>query len=144
MPTNFSLIPGFTFVKELTLDVQNVIAPPKEKSSAWKKELTVSSNESADVSSSDVVSKTEKKPSSGEEASEHSDGKTDRNGSLDDSNVRESIEADGSPRTKDSKRYAFCFRPCVLWIASFLTVDFMCFHKMRKIECYMFLHISGD
>ncbi|CDY08192.1 BnaA06g15340D [Brassica napus] len=94
---------GFTFVKELTLDVQNVIAPPKEKSSAWKKELTVSSNESADVSSSDVVSKTEKKPSSGEEASEHSDGKTDRNGSLDDSNVRESIEADGSPRTKDSK-----------------------------------------
>ncbi|KAF2547257.1 hypothetical protein F2Q70_00020287 [Brassica cretica] len=84
-------------------DVQNVIAPPKEKSSAWKKEPTVSSNESADVSSSDVESKTEKKPSSGEEASEHSDGKTDRNGSLDDSNVRESIEADGSPRTKDTR-----------------------------------------
>ncbi|WZZ58374.1 hypothetical protein YC2023_058481 [Brassica napus] len=94
---------GFTFVKELTLDVQNVIAPPKEKSSAWKKELNVSSNESADVSSSDVESKTEKKPSSGEEASEHSDGKTDRNGSLDDSNIRESIEADGSPRTKDTR-----------------------------------------
>uniref|UniRef100_A0A1J3DLJ4 Actin cytoskeleton-regulatory complex protein PAN1 n=1 Tax=Noccaea caerulescens TaxID=107243 RepID=A0A1J3DLJ4_NOCCA len=97
---------GFTFVKELTLDVQNVIAPPKEKSSSWKKEDT--------VSSSDVYSKTEKKPSSGEEvsekeqASEQSDGKTsevnarDKNGSLDDSNVRKGIEADGSPRTKDT------------------------------------------
>ncbi|XP_018450817.2 uncharacterized protein LOC108822276 isoform X2 [Raphanus sativus] len=83
---------GFTFVKELTLDVQNVIAPPKEKSSTWKKEVTVSSNEGEHVSSSDVESKTEKNPSSGEEASEHSDGKTDRNGSL-----------DGSPRTKDTR-----------------------------------------
>lgn len=94
-------------VKELTLDVQNVIAPPKEKSSAWKKEVTVSSNEGEDVSSSDVESKTEKKPSSGEDASEHSDGKTDRNGSLDDSNARKGIEADGSPQTKDTRRYAF-------------------------------------
>ncbi|CAH8306058.1 unnamed protein product [Eruca vesicaria subsp. sativa] len=93
---------GFTFVKELTLDVQNVIAPPKEKSSAWKKEVTVSSNEGEHVSSSDVESKTEKKPSSGEEASEHSDGKTDRNGSLDDSNVRKGVQADGSPGTKDT------------------------------------------
>ncbi|KAJ4916337.1 Calcium-binding EF hand family protein [Raphanus sativus] len=94
---------GFTLVKELTLDVQNVIAPPKEKSSAWKKEVTVSSNEGEDVSSSDVESKTEKKPSSGEDASEHSDGKTDRNGSLDDSNARKGIEADGSPQTKDTR-----------------------------------------
>ncbi|KAL0695074.1 hypothetical protein Bca4012_062254 [Brassica carinata] len=94
---------GFTFVKELTLDVQNVIAPPKEKSSAWKKELTVSSNEGEGVSSSDVESKTEKKPSSGQDASEHSDGKVDRNGSLDDSNVRNGIEANGSPQTKDTR-----------------------------------------
>lgn len=96
MHPNFSLLPGFTFVKELTLDVQNVIAPPKEKSSTWKKEVTVSSNEGEHVSSPDVESKTEKNPSSGEEASEHSDGKTDNNGSL-----------DGSPRTKDTRRYAF-------------------------------------
>ncbi|KAG2321047.1 hypothetical protein Bca52824_014260 [Brassica carinata] len=97
---------GFAFVKELTLDVQNVIAPPKEKSSAWKKEVSASSKEGEDVSSSDVESKTEKKPSSGEEkdpASEHSDGKTDRNGSLDDSNVKKGIEADDSPRTKDTR-----------------------------------------
>ncbi|RID53693.1 hypothetical protein BRARA_G01070 [Brassica rapa] len=45
---------GFVFVKEHTLDVQNVIAPPKEKSSAWKKEITASSNEGEDISSSDV------------------------------------------------------------------------------------------
>ncbi|CAH8357550.1 unnamed protein product [Eruca vesicaria subsp. sativa] len=92
---------GFTFVKELTLDVQNVIAPPKEKSSAWKKELTVSSNEGEHVSYSDVESKTEKNPSSGEEA--HSDSKTDRNGSLDDSNARKDVVADCSPRTKDTR-----------------------------------------
>ncbi|KAF8109881.1 hypothetical protein N665_0089s0002 [Sinapis alba] len=98
---------GFAFVKELTLDVQNVIAPPKEKSSAWKKEVTASSKEGEDVSSSDVESKTEKKPSSDEEASEKdppsADSKTDRNGSLDDSNVKKGIEADDSPRTKDTR-----------------------------------------
>lgn len=115
---NISPLPGFTFVKELTLDVQNVIAPPKEKSSSWKKEDT--------VSSSDVYSKTENKPSSGEEvsekeqASEQSDGKTsevnarDKNGSLDDSNVRKGIEADGSPRTKDTTRYIF-FALDLMW-----------------------------
>ncbi|CAH2033540.1 unnamed protein product [Thlaspi arvense] len=97
---------GFAFVKELTLDVQNVIAPPKEKTSVWKKDVT-SSKEGEDVSSTDVESKTEKKPSSGEEASEkdpaseHSEGKTEKNGSLDDS--RKGIEADGSPRTKDTR-----------------------------------------
>ncbi|ESQ34636.1 hypothetical protein EUTSA_v10006584mg [Eutrema salsugineum] len=100
---------GFAFVKELTLDVQNVIAPPKEKTSAWRKEVNVSSKEGEDVSSSDVESKTEKKPSSGEEgskkdpASEHSEGKTDRNGSVDDSYVRKGNEADGSPQTKDTR-----------------------------------------
>ena len=77
---------GFTFVKELTLDVQNVIAPPKEKSSTWKKEITVSSNEGEHVSSEDVESKTEKNPSS-----------------LDDSNVGKGVEADGSPGTKDTR-----------------------------------------
>lgn len=95
-------------MKELTLDVQNIIAPPKEKSSAWEKEITASSNEGEDISSSDVESKAEKKPSSDEEASEKdpasADGKKDRNGSLDDSNVRKGIEADDSPRTKDTRR----------------------------------------
>lgn len=126
----FSSLPGFTFVKELTLDIQNVIAPPKEKSSAWKKEVTVSSKEGEDVSSSDTDSKTGKKQSSGEEASEkertseESEGKTsdvnarDKNGSLDDSNVRKGIEADSSPRTKDTRRYVFFARSNVFWIAS--------------------------
>lgn len=147
MHPNFSPLPGFTFVKELTLDVQNVIAPPKEKSSAWKKE---------DVSSSYADSKTEKKPSSGEEASEkepaseQSDGKKSdvnarhKNGSLDDSSVKKGVEADGSPQTKDSRRYAFCVRSSVFWIASFLTVGVICFHENRKIEYNMFLHIPGD
>ncbi|KAL1162411.1 hypothetical protein V6Z11_A07G198400 [Gossypium hirsutum] len=35
---------GFTFVKELTLDVQNVIAPPKPKSSLVKKETAADAN----------------------------------------------------------------------------------------------------
>jgi Ca2+-binding EF-hand superfamily protein len=100
---------GFTFVKELTLDIQNVIAPPKEKSSAWRKEVDVSSKEGEDVSFSDADSKTGKKQSSGEEDSEQSEGKTsdvdarDKNGSLDDSKVRKGIEADSSPRTKDTR-----------------------------------------
>ncbi|CAN8312841.1 unnamed protein product [Cochlearia groenlandica] len=100
---------GFAFVKELTLDVQNIIAPPKEKTSAWKKDVTDSSKDGEDVSSSDAESKTEKKPSSGKEASEkdpaseHSDGKTDRNGSLDDSHVGKGIEADGSPTAKETR-----------------------------------------
>lgn len=124
----FSSLPGFTFVKELTLDIQNVIAPPKEKSSAWRKEVDVSSKEGEDVSFSDADSKTGKKQSSGEEDSEQSEGKTsdvdarDKNGSLDDSKVRKGIEADSSPRTKDTRRYVFCARPNVFWIASFLAV----------------------
>ncbi|KAF3494877.1 hypothetical protein DY000_02055284 [Brassica cretica] len=93
---------GFTFAKELTMDVQNVIAPPKEKSSTWKKEVTASSNEGENLTSSDVKSKKEKNASTREEASEHSDGKADRNGSLDDSDVRKGVEADGSPGTKDT------------------------------------------
>lgn len=132
---NFLPFSGFAFVKELTLDVQNVIAPPKEKSLAPKKEVEV-------VSSSDADSKTDKKQSSGEEASEkettseQSEGKTsdvnarDKNGSLDDSNVRKGIEADGSPRTKDdTRRYAF-----VLYLMCFGSMSFhKKYCKKRKI-----------
>ena len=107
------------------MDVQNVIAPPKEKSSTWKKEVTASSNEGENLTSSDVESKKEKNASTREEASEHSDGKADRNGSLDDSDVRKGVEADGSPGTKDTTRYAFFhIRPRVSWIASFSTMNF--------------------
>lgn len=87
-------------VKELTLDIQNVIAPPKEKSSAWRKEVAVSSKEGEEAS--------EKEPTS-----EQSEGITsdvdarDKNGSRDDSNVRKGIEADSSPRAKDTRRYVF-------------------------------------
>ncbi|KAK1586651.1 hypothetical protein Q3G72_004600 [Acer saccharum] len=58
---------GFTFVKELTLDVQNVIAPPKPKSLPDRKEMT-STNENALSSNTD--DKMEKDTSKGEEITE--------------------------------------------------------------------------
>ncbi|XP_027075409.1 uncharacterized protein [Coffea arabica] len=50
---------GFSFVKELTLDVQNVIAPPKPKSSLREKETSVNVN-GDDKSSADADGKAEK------------------------------------------------------------------------------------
>ncbi|KAL9671181.1 hypothetical protein QQ045_008747 [Rhodiola kirilowii] len=41
---------GFSFVKELTLDVQNVIAPPKTKSTSLSKEVTTDKTASSPVS----------------------------------------------------------------------------------------------
>ncbi|KAL5752314.1 hypothetical protein ACOSP7_022498 [Xanthoceras sorbifolium] len=58
---------GFTFVKELTLDVQNVTAPPKPKSSPARKEMTPT-NENALSSNAD--DKSEKDTSKGEEITE--------------------------------------------------------------------------
>ncbi|KAL3838817.1 hypothetical protein ACJIZ3_023408 [Penstemon smallii] len=52
---------GFTYVKELTLDVQNVIAPPKPKSALIKEQVTPS-----DGSGTDTV----KSPSKAEDESE--------------------------------------------------------------------------
>ncbi|XP_059643375.1 uncharacterized protein LOC132285223 [Cornus florida] len=55
---------GFSFVKELTLDVQNVIAPPKPKSSSVCNKAS-STDKDATVSSSNDDGKSEKPPSSG-------------------------------------------------------------------------------
>ncbi|XVF16038.1 hypothetical protein REPUB_Repub09cG0207200 [Reevesia pubescens] len=51
---------GFTFVKELTLDVQNVIAPPKPKSSSLQKEAASAS--AADANSEKVPNASEQIP----------------------------------------------------------------------------------
>lgn len=61
--------PGFTFVKELTLEVQNVVAPPKPKSSSVKNE-TSSNKHDATASSSNIDSKSEKDASEGKDATE--------------------------------------------------------------------------
>ncbi|KDO71508.1 hypothetical protein CISIN_1g000940mg [Citrus sinensis] len=60
---------GFTFVKELTLEVQNVVAPPKPKSSSVKNE-TSSNKHDATASSSNIDSKSEKDASEGKDATE--------------------------------------------------------------------------
>ncbi|KAL9244906.1 hypothetical protein vseg_018621 [Gypsophila vaccaria] len=48
---------GFTFVKEMTRDVQNVIAPPKPKVKAYKKEKAMADQVEAAVPASDAESK---------------------------------------------------------------------------------------
>ncbi|GAV81555.1 efhand_3 domain-containing protein/EF_hand_3 domain-containing protein [Cephalotus follicularis] len=60
---------GFTFVKDLTLEVQNVIAPPKTKSESIQKEASAS----ADLNdfSSNANAKSEKAPSTGEQTHEN-------------------------------------------------------------------------
>ncbi|KDP43775.1 hypothetical protein JCGZ_22402 [Jatropha curcas] len=55
---------GFTFVKELTLDVQNVVAPPKQKSSV--ENANPPTNEDVNASTSKAEAKLEKAPSPGE------------------------------------------------------------------------------
>ena len=60
MNHHLMLLSGFTFVKELTLDVQNVIAPPKPKSLLVQKETA--SATAADVSSDKVPNTGERIP----------------------------------------------------------------------------------
>ncbi|KAK6924582.1 EF-hand domain [Dillenia turbinata] len=60
---------GFTFVKELTLEVQNVIAPPKPKSSPIQKEVSSEDVDSATVPSPNANVKSEKPPSPSERIS---------------------------------------------------------------------------
>ncbi|WCJ32834.1 Calcium-binding EF hand family protein [Euphorbia peplus] len=108
---------GFTFVKDLTLDVQNVIAPPKQKSSIQK--VTVKDESSASPSKFDV--KSEKSPISGEQDKEsthdqNENGKAgsppgspaSRSGAAEsqphdfrDSPFREGAGVDGSPHAKE-------------------------------------------
>lgn len=51
---------GYTYVKELTLDVQNVIAPPKEKSLPVQNKSAFRDENSTTVSSTDTKEKSEK------------------------------------------------------------------------------------
>ncbi|GLT82518.1 hypothetical protein SLE2022_008830 [Rubroshorea leprosula] len=110
---------GFTFVKELTLDVQNVIAPPKLKSSSVRKEKA-STKESANLSSVAADAKSGKVYSSIEQISDR-DSENDQsengletspsdspaeNGAVEnqshefqDSQSAHSSGADGSPHT---------------------------------------------
>ncbi|XP_065856896.1 uncharacterized protein [Euphorbia lathyris] len=106
---------GFTFVKELTLDVQNVVAPPKQKSSIQK----ITADESS-VSPSKVDVKSEKSPTSGEQDKEsiHDQNENGKAGSPPDSPAsrsgtesqphdfrdspsREGAGVDGSPHAKE-------------------------------------------
>ncbi|KAF5738086.1 actin cytoskeleton-regulatory complex protein PAN1 [Tripterygium wilfordii] len=69
---------GFTFVKELTLEVQNIILPPKPKSTSYREEVT-STNEGSN-NSSNALSKSEKLLSTGEQISEESANNQTENG----------------------------------------------------------------
>ncbi|XVE87553.1 hypothetical protein DITRI_Ditri18aG0126800 [Diplodiscus trichospermus] len=63
---------GFTFVKELTLDVENIIAPPKSKSSSVQNETA--SATAADVNPDKVPNTTEGIPEKGLENDQSEDG----------------------------------------------------------------------
>ncbi|KAF2312510.1 hypothetical protein GH714_034914 [Hevea brasiliensis] len=111
---------GFTFVKELTLDVQNVVAPPKQKSLVQK--VTTPTNEDLSASPSKAVAKSEEAASLGEPILEkesthdHSEngtarslpdspaGKSTKDGQsheFQDSRFKEGSGADSSPHAKE-------------------------------------------
>ncbi|XP_038723907.1 actin cytoskeleton-regulatory complex protein PAN1-like isoform X2 [Tripterygium wilfordii] len=85
---------GFTFVKELTLDVQNIRAPPRPKSTSIQKQVT-STNEGSNNSSNDI-SKSEKVLSTGGQISEESANDQTENGVL------KSPESPNGDTAKDS------------------------------------------
>ncbi|XWS33965.1 hypothetical protein CRYUN_Cryun22dG0127800 [Craigia yunnanensis] len=103
---------GFTFVKELTLDVQNVIAPPKPKSSSVQKETA--SATVADVNSDKVPDTSERIPEKdlANDQSEDSLAKSPSGSAAEsstadkqsqefqDSHVTKSSGADGSPHAQ--------------------------------------------
>ncbi|KAL3527308.1 hypothetical protein ACH5RR_011964 [Cinchona calisaya] len=100
---------GFSFVKELTLDVQNVIAPPKHKSSLRDKESPKSSPDSDDnvvkVQSTNVVNtkSEEQTASSPPESPARSNELESESKELEDSNSKKDIGFDGSPHATQSE-----------------------------------------
>ncbi|XP_044482199.1 epidermal growth factor receptor substrate 15-like isoform X2 [Mangifera indica] len=113
---------GFTFVKELTLDVQNVIAPPKPKSSPVRTDVT-SMNSGLNASSSDTEAKSEV-ASKGEQSTENQlaydqtenglagsphdspDGTAapeSKSQEVQDSQITKNIGTDGSPHAKETQ-----------------------------------------
>lgn len=119
---------GFTSVKELTLDVQNVIAPPREKfkSVTNEKDSTIDSPTAASLLNADV--KPEKSPITDEQTvenesahniSEDGSAKSAPNSparsaaiaspprEFPDFNFDKAMDPDASPRDKDYQRYSF-------------------------------------
>ncbi|XP_044469991.1 epidermal growth factor receptor substrate 15-like [Mangifera indica] len=113
---------GFTLVKELTLDVQNVVAPRKPKSSPVRKDET-SMNNGLNTSSTDTEAKLEI-TSKGEESTENElthdqnenglarslpdtpDGSAaaeNKSQEVQDSQIMKNIGADGSPHAKETR-----------------------------------------
>ncbi|KAL7192830.1 hypothetical protein ACSBR2_024613 [Camellia fascicularis] len=68
---------GFTFVKELTLDVQNVIAPPKPKSSPLQNKASSAKEGVTDVSSSNADQKSETSNADGKSETSNVDRKSE-------------------------------------------------------------------
>ncbi|KAI7996031.1 Protease Do-like 9 [Camellia lanceoleosa] len=68
---------GFTFVKELTLDVQNVIAPPKPKSSPLQNKASSAKEGVTDVSSSNADQKSETSNADGKSETFNADRKSE-------------------------------------------------------------------
>ncbi|CAL5371415.1 unnamed protein product [Camellia sinensis] len=68
---------GFTFVKELTLDVQNVIAPPKPKSSPLQNKASSAKEGVTDVSSSNGDQKSETSNADGKSETSNADRKSE-------------------------------------------------------------------
>ncbi|KMT01560.1 hypothetical protein BVRB_9g215600 isoform B [Beta vulgaris subsp. vulgaris] len=62
---------GYTFVKELTLDVQNVIAPPKTKVKVAKQEKNLATENESAIRTSDTESKPVKPASEDEQVTEN-------------------------------------------------------------------------
>ncbi|XP_039021069.1 epidermal growth factor receptor substrate 15-like 1 [Hibiscus syriacus] len=96
---------GFTFVKELTLDVQNVIAPPKPKSSLVQKET--SSATVADANSDKIPDTSERIPEKDLALDQSEDGLAKKPAVTTDKQSQEfqdsrvtSSGADGSPHSQ--------------------------------------------
>ncbi|KAF8406718.1 hypothetical protein HHK36_008810 [Tetracentron sinense] len=115
---------GFTFVKELTLDAQNVVAPPKPKGTSVGKEKDSTDEGSIATSFSNADGKSEKPLSTGERAPENGSTYTQsedgsarsppgspvgrnmlESPSLDfpDSHFGKNVTADVSPRAKETQ-----------------------------------------
>lgn len=118
---------GFTVVKELTLDVPNVLAPPKQKSSPAQKEKAPTV-ESPTAASSPQVNENSEKPQSADgrvvengaayDKNENDSAKSAPNSpfasstvgspsrEFSDSNFGKTTGADASPREKEFQRYS--------------------------------------
>ncbi|KAK9062094.1 hypothetical protein SSX86_019279 [Deinandra increscens subsp. villosa] len=102
---------GFTYVKELTLDVQNIIAPPKQKSLPVQNKSALEDEHSATASSSShTTNKSEMYPAADKSVEPHKDNsiKTPPD-SMKSAESPSKIFQDSSPDAIKAKRYgSFC------------------------------------